>query len=183
MNATIYHRLAPIYDVLYGTLLQPGRRRAIARLSLRPGESVLELGVGTGFGLAAYPRTCRIVGVDLSAAMIARARRRARRLGLDHVALCRMDAADLAFADAQFDAVYAGYLVNVVPDPVRVAREMLRVCRRGGRLVLVNHFDGMGSDDAVTRAAGRGAARGTGVNWALDFPGFVRATGLRARSN
>jgi SAM-dependent methyltransferase len=55
-----------------------------------------------------------------------------------------MDAARLAFPDAQFDAIYALYVVNVVPDRVKVAREMLRVFRPAGRLVLLNHFDDSG---------------------------------------
>ena len=51
-----------------------------------------------------------------------------------------MDGADLKFADNSFDVVYAPYLISVVPDPVRVALEMRRVCRPGGRIVILNHF-------------------------------------------
>src|SRR5262249_25002172 len=145
--------------------------------------SILEIGVGTGFGLASYPSGCRVVGVDLSAPMIGRAQTRLRRLGLQHIALCRMDAAHLAFADARFDAIYAGYLVNVVPDPVAVAREMLRVCRPGGRLVILNHFAGIaGADHALNTIVGHLARRVSGVDWHLDFGGFVRDTGLVAQS-
>jgi len=179
----VYERLAPLYDVIYGALLEPGRRRAVARLAPRPGERILEVGVGTGFGLRRYPAGCRVVAIDLSEPMIARARARLVRQRLEHVALCRMDAARLAFCDGQFDAVYAPYLINVVPDPVRVAREMLRVCRTGGRLVLLNHFDRVDGDrDAVDRLVGHVAVRVSGVNWHLDFHDFLRATGLAPRS-
>jgi phosphatidylethanolamine/phosphatidyl-N-methylethanolamine N-methyltransferase len=75
-----------------------------------------------------------------------------------------MDAARLGFSDAQFDAVYAPYLINVVPDPVRVAQEMLRVCRPGGRIVLLNHFAGIdGPRVALNRVLGRMATMVSGL--------------------
>jgi phosphatidylethanolamine/phosphatidyl-N-methylethanolamine N-methyltransferase len=177
-----YERLAPIYDVIYGTLLQPGRRRAMARLAPRGGETILEVGVGTGFGLRQYPATCRVTGIDLSASMIDVARDRAKRQRLPNVSLSRMDAALLAFADAQFDAVYAPYVVNVVSDPIQVAREMRRVCRPGGRLVFLNHFDGLTDNNPMTTTIGRMASTIAGVNWHLDFGEFIRATGLKPQS-
>jgi phosphatidylethanolamine/phosphatidyl-N-methylethanolamine N-methyltransferase len=175
----VYERLAPVYDLVCGTLLQPGRRRAMARLAPREGETILEIGVGTGFGLRQYPVSCRVMGIDLSASMIDVARDRARRQRLPNVSLSRMDAALLGFADGQFDAVYAPYVVNVVSDPVRVAAEMRRVCRPGGRLVFVNHFDGIMDSSPMTATIGRMATRITGVNWHLDFSQFIRETGLK----
>jgi phosphatidylethanolamine/phosphatidyl-N-methylethanolamine N-methyltransferase len=62
------------------------------------------------------------------------------RKGLRNMRLLQMDAADLKFSDDSFDIVYAPYLISVVPDPVRVAREMRRVCRPGGRIIFLNHF-------------------------------------------
>src|SRR5262249_48909698 len=142
-----------------------------------------EVGVGTGFGLMAYPAGCRVTAIDLSPPMIERASARLRRHGIEHVALCRMDAAQLGFPDAQFDAVYAPYVINVVSDAVRAGREMIRVCRRGGRLVLLNHFDRVeGSPPAVNRIVGRLATRVSRVNWYLDFGYFVRETGLAVQS-
>jgi phosphatidylethanolamine/phosphatidyl-N-methylethanolamine N-methyltransferase len=179
----IYAALAPLYDLIYGAALQPGRRRAMSRLAPRGGERILEVGVGTGFGLLQYPADCRITAIDLSEPMIARACERLRRHRLAHVSLSRMDAARLAFADAQFDGVYAPYLINVVPDPVGVAREMIRVCRPGGRIVFLNHFDRVnGEGDAVNRLVGRMAKSVSGVNWDLDFREFVASTGLVPRS-
>ncbi len=176
---TVYQRLAPFYDWLYGPLLQPGRRRAMARLAPQPGESILEVGAGTGVGLIDYRHDCRVVAVDLSMPMLARARARLTRHRIRHVAVCRMDAMRMAFPDASFDAVYAPYVINVVPEPARVAHEMLRVCRPGGRLVFLNHFDGIdGANGPATRIAGRVAATLTGVNWHLDFNQFLRDTGL-----
>src|SRR5262245_24604338 len=165
----IYHRLAPVYDLIYGVTLEHGRRRAMSALAPRAGESILEIGVGTGLSAVEYPSGCRIVAIDVSAPMIERARTRLARRGITHVALCRMDAANLAFGDGQFDAVYAPYVMNVVRDPVAVARELRRVCRAPGRLVLLNHFEQPeGTDGGVAAFLGRIASR-IGVNWQIDL--------------
>jgi len=177
----VYHRLAPVYDVIYGAMLQPGRRRAMAHLAPRAGERVLEVGVGTGFGLKHYPRGCRVVAIDLSSSMIARAHARLRRHPLPRISLCRMDATHMALPSEYFDAVYAPYVVNVVPDPIAVAREMIRVCRPGGRLVFLNHFDRIeGTRDPVDQLVGKIATRISAVNWQLDFDTFMRDSGLEA---
>jgi phosphatidylethanolamine/phosphatidyl-N-methylethanolamine N-methyltransferase len=136
----VYGKLAVFYDLAFGPALQPGRRRAIAGMALRPGARVLEVGVGTGVNIGLYPADCTVVGVDLSEPMLGQARDRAARLGAAHVTLERMDAADLRFRDDSFDVVYAPYMISVVPDPLKVAREMRRVCRPGGRIVFLNHF-------------------------------------------
>ena len=178
----VYHRLAPLYDAIYGVLLQPGRRAAMARLAPGAGEAILEVGVGTGFGLRAYPPGCRVAAIDLSLPMLACAAGRRRRHRLTEVALCAMDASRLAFADGIFDAVYAPYVINVVPDPIAVGREMFRVCRPGGRLVILNHFDDVNGTDAASRAAGRVASWLTGVNWHVRLGPFLAQTGLTADS-
>ena len=99
--------------------------------------------------------------------MLDRARARLVRRRVDHVTLCRMDAARLGFGDGLFDAVYAPYVMNVVPHPVAVAREMLRVCRPSGRIVLLNHFDDA-AGSWFGELLGRLASR-AGVNWHMDL--------------
>ena len=179
----LYQRIAPFYDLIYGALLQPGRQLAMTRLAPRPGERILEIGVGTGLDLVTYPDGCMVVAIDLSASMIARADARRRRHCLEHVALCRMDAARLGFASQSFDAVYAPYVINLVPDPVAVAREMLRVCRLEGRVVLLNHCDHPGETNTpARRVAGPLASRLTGVNWNLPLREFVRDSDLQPPS-
>lgn len=177
----VYARLAPYYDLLYGVTLEPGRRRALARLDPMRGESILEVGVGTGLSALGYPRSCDVVAIDLSDAMLDRARARLERYEVRHVRLCRMDAARLALADASFDAVYAPYVMNVVPDPVAVAREMIRVCRPGGRIVLLNHFTRKTTGHPIDWLLGR-LASGIGVNWKIDLIALLRDSGLRAVS-
>jgi len=136
----VYDKLARVYDLVFGPTLHPGRVQAIKKMGLMPEERVLEVGVGTGINLSLYPRQCRVTGIDFSASMLEKARDRVSREDIRGVRLLQMDAVDLKFPDDNFDIVYAPYLISVVPDPVKVAQEMRRVCRRGGRIVFLNHF-------------------------------------------
>src|SRR6478736_431214 len=136
----VYEKLATVYDFTFGPVLHPGRVDAIERMGIRPGDRVLEVGVGTGINAALYPRDCSVTGVDLSSPMLEKARERVARKGVRNVRLLQMDAANLKFGDDTFDIVYAPYVISVVPDPVAVTREMCRVCRPGGRIVILNHF-------------------------------------------
>lgn len=136
----VYDKLAKVYDLTFGPTLHPGRIQAIQRMNIQPGERVLEVGVGTGINLSLYPKHCSVTGIDFSSSMLEKARERAQRKGIRHMRLLQMDAGDLKFADGSFDIVYAPYLISVVPDPVKVAQEMHRVCRSGGRIIFLNHF-------------------------------------------
>lgn len=136
----VYEKIAGFYDLFFGPTLHPGRLQAIQRMQIHPGDRILEVGVGTGINVALYPRTCQVTGIDFSASMLEKARERVDRKGLSGVRLLQMDAADLKFDDNSFDIVYAPYLISVVPDPVKVAAEMRRVCRPGGRIIFLNHF-------------------------------------------
>ena len=136
----LYSRLSSHYDLLFDKVFQAGREDSIRTLDLRPGERVLEVGVGTGLSLPLYPRTVDILGIDLSEGMLEEARDRINRLGLRRAAVQRMDASSLQFGASSFDAVLAPYVMSVVADPRRVLSEMKRVCRPGGRIVIVNHF-------------------------------------------
>jgi phosphatidylethanolamine/phosphatidyl-N-methylethanolamine N-methyltransferase len=136
----VYEKLANVYDLIFGPTLHPGRLEALERMGIEPGDRILEVGVGTGINTSLYPPTCHITGIDLSTGMLEKARRRVDRERLKNVRLLEMDAANLTFADDSFDIVYAPYLVSVVPDPVQVAREMRRVCRPGGKIIILNHF-------------------------------------------
>jgi len=136
-----YRRYAPRYDRYFGEFLQPGRRAAIQRMNCRPGERILDVGVGTGLSLPLYPPQTTVYGIDICREMLARANARVCREHLDHAAgVCRMNAERMGFADDTFDKVVAMYVVSVAPDPARVIDEMRRVCKPAGELIFVNHF-------------------------------------------
>ncbi|HSU77734.1 MAG TPA: class I SAM-dependent methyltransferase [Burkholderiales bacterium] len=135
-----YRRYAAVYDAVFGPVLQPGRKAVVQALGLRPGDRVLEVGVGTGLSLPLYPRDVSITGIDLSREMLEKARRRVARQRLANVeALLEMDAEQMSIPDASFDKVVAMYVVPVVANPVRLLQELHRVCRPDGEIFLVNH--------------------------------------------
>ena len=175
----VYEKLAKVYDLTFGPTLHPGRLQAIQRMCIQPGERVLEVGVGTGINLSLYPRQAMVTGIDFSVSMLEKARDRVARKGLRNMRLLQMDAADLKFSDDSFDIVYAPYLISVVPDPVRVAREMRRVCRPGGRIIFLNHF--LSPNPLLSRAE-RMISPFTihiGFKADLDLPAFLAQSDLQ----
>jgi phosphatidylethanolamine/phosphatidyl-N-methylethanolamine N-methyltransferase len=163
-----YRRWAPVYDSTFGAVTRTGRRRAVEYINRRKG-SVLEVGVGTGLSLGHYAPHLEITGVDVSADMLAKARRKVAERGLNQVAALReMDARSLDFPDASFDTVVAMYLVSVVPEPEQVIREMARVCRPGGEVLIVNHFARDGG--ALGMAEKVAAPFADWIGWHSDFP-------------
>lgn len=140
-----YRRYAPIYDRLFGAVLEPGRR-ALAKAASSQCEgsrlSLLEIGVGTGLTLPLYSPSLQITAVDVSAPMLAKARERASQLPARDISLSLMDGERLDFPDGAFDCVALPYVLSVTPDPDRLVAEVRRVCRKGGAILVLNHFTG-----------------------------------------
>ena len=175
----VYEKLSKVYDLIFGPTLHPGRVTALERMGIQPNDRILEVGVGTGINTSMYPRNCHVTGVDLSSSMLEKARERVAREGLRNVRLLEMDAQNLTFADDSFDIVYAPYLVSVVPDPVRVVREMRRVCKPGGKIIILNHFR---SANPVLSRLERAISPFTvhiGFKSDLDLPGFLAQAELK----
>jgi phosphatidylethanolamine/phosphatidyl-N-methylethanolamine N-methyltransferase len=178
----VYAKIAAVYDFTFGPTLHPGRLQAIQRMAIKPGDRVLEVGVGTGINLSLYPREANVTGIDFSAEMLEKARERMARKGVRNARLLQMDAADLKFEDDSFDIVYAPYVISVVPDPVKVAQEMSRVCRPGGRIICLNHFL---SPNAIVSRVERWLSPATihiGFKSDLDLPAFLAQSGLQPAS-
>ncbi len=135
-----YELYAPVYDFIFDWIFAPGRVAAVKHLDIQRGDSVLEVGIGTGLNLPLYPPACRLTGIDLSAEMLDKAVERVQTLAMPNVTLKVMDATSMDFADDEFDKAVATYTISAVPDPVAVLREMRRVVKPGGVLVTLNHF-------------------------------------------
>ena len=135
-----YDRLAPFYDLLEAPVerfrFSSWRNRLKDRMT---GKRGLEVGVGTGKNFRYYPSNVQITAIDVSPRMLDRAKNRAQVLNLD-VDLRQMDVQELQFRDKTFDTVFATFVFCSVPDPVLGLRELRRVCKTGGRLLLLEHM-------------------------------------------
>ena len=177
--ARVYEKQASWYDLWFGPTLHHGRLVAIERMGIAPDDCILEVGVGTGINTSLYPRNCHVTGIDLSSQMLEKARDRVQQKRLRNIRLLEMDASHLMFADDSFDIVYAPYLISVVPDPVQVVKEMRRVCRPGGKIIVLNHFR---SANPILSRIERAMSPFTvhvGFKSDLDLPGFLAQADLQ----
>ena len=166
--ARAYGRWAPVYDLVFGKVFDPGRQSTIAEAD-RIGGRILDVGVGTGLSLVDYARSTRLCGVDISEPMLRKAQQRVRALKLTNVeTLAVMDARNLAFADNVFDAVVAQYVITAVPDPEATLDDFVRVLKPGGELILVNHIGAEGGARRAFELAFAPLARRLG--WRPEFP-------------
>jgi phosphatidylethanolamine/phosphatidyl-N-methylethanolamine N-methyltransferase len=164
----VYRRWAPVYDATFGRIVEAGVKEAAKHINQFSGR-LLDVGVGTGLALPQYGPQLRVTGIDLSRAMLDRARKRVEKSGKGNVeALLEMDATSLAFGDNSFDVAVAMYVVTVVPDPARVMHELARVLKPGGRLIIVNHFSvDKGLRGAIEKGMGPHASK---IGWRAEFP-------------
>ena len=135
-----YQRIAPFYDLLDLPFEWARYRKLRPMLFEGLGGRVLDAGVGTGRNIPFYPADAEMLGIDASAAMLARVEHRCQRLG-PVVALRQMDLTRLDLADASFDAAVASFVFCVLPGPDQVPalRELRRVLRLGGRIRLLEY--------------------------------------------
>lgn len=183
----VYTQTAPIYD-LWGSLTETkARRRSLALAQILDGMSILEVAIGTGLTfeeiIKANPNG-QNVGVDLTPAMLEKAKGRLRKLGMTNYQVAVGDAYDLKFADAQYDLLMNNYMFDLLPekDFVTVLREFKRVLKPGGRLVLVNMTKGERFYERFWETVYRvnprwlGGCRGVLLSEALQEAGFTQVT-------
>lgn len=161
-ESRIYSDFSHLYDKIFSRFFRERIESVIASLRIPREAKVLEVGIGTGLSLPAYPSHCEVTGVDLAPDMLELARQKAEENRWRHVHFMEMNAMDLQFPDNAFDVVTSFHVVSVVPDPVQMMREIYRVCKPNGRVVIINHFRTtkpvlgpvIGALDPVTRRLG-----------------------------
>ena len=139
-ESKIYYEFSHLYDRIFTRFFFPRILSTLRSLRIPVDAKVLEVGVGTGLSLPAYPLHADVTGIDLAPEMLEQAQRKMNRESWHHVRLLQMDALNLDFADGEFDYVTAFHVVSVVPDHAGLMKEMVRVCKPGGTVVIINHF-------------------------------------------
>lgn len=137
-----YRFYAPHYDRVFGAVFEPGRRALTNAVCAARPASILEVGVGTGLTLERYPATSSVVGIDISNDMLDIARERASKLTGRNIHLVAMNAEAMDFPDNSFDCIAMPYVLSVTPHPEKLVAEIRRVCRKGGTILILNHFSG-----------------------------------------
>lgn len=135
-----YHNLVPAYQAVWPAVARRRIQANLTALDIPFGASVLEVGVGTGMSLDAYPQHTNVLGVDLSEAMLAEAEILIQKKGWEHINVRSMNAEKLEFEDESFDLVTSFHTISVVSQPEQMVRELVRVCKPGGQILVINHF-------------------------------------------
>lgn len=177
-----YNRSAASYDSCMAAMDRLALRSwRVKQWSLLGKGKVLEVGVGTGANMPFFPREAEITGIDLSDGMLAQARSRAAREGVQ-VELLEMDAQDLRFPPGTFDYAASTCVFCSVPDPVLGLREVRRVLKPGGRLVMLEHVHAPGLLGLIFDFLNPLAARLIGTNINRRTVENVRRAGFKIES-
>ncbi|QCE33672.1 class I SAM-dependent methyltransferase [Acetobacteraceae bacterium] len=164
-----YERWAKVYDIVFGSVSGPARRRAIKAVNSLPGTDVLEVGVGTGLALPHYNLEKNVTGIDLSSHMLEKARARVDRLNLTNIfEIKEIDAEHTDFPDNSFDIAVGMFVASVVPNPDKLFKELTRVVRPNGYILFINHFN---ARNGLRLFAEKKLARASrALGWHPDFP-------------
>jgi phosphatidylethanolamine/phosphatidyl-N-methylethanolamine N-methyltransferase len=135
-----YNNLVPAYQALWPAMAKRRIAATIRALEIPAATNLLEVGVGTGMSLESYPTDISVTGVDLSEAMLAEAEQLIANHRWNHINVMPMNAEELTFPDSTFDMVTSFHTISVVSQPQKMMSEIVRVCKPGGRIMLINHF-------------------------------------------
>lgn len=144
-----YKRYAPLYDLLFGRVFHQGRKAIIKELKEIAPDNVLEVGVGTGLMLPMYPKSVEVTGIDISADMLDKAKQKISPHCEASISLLQVNGESLPFNDDHFSCVTLPYTYSVTPNPEQLIREIRRVCKPDGHIIIANHFSGVKSPWAL----------------------------------
>lgn len=139
-SSPFYNNLVPAYQALWPAVAKKRILAAVSSLNIAADAKVLEVGVGTGLSLESYPNDANVTGVDLSESMLAEAQQLIDDHQWNHINVLPMNAEELDFEDSTFDFVTSFHTISVVSRPQEMMREVVRVCKPGGRILIINHF-------------------------------------------
>lgn len=177
-----YRRYSRYYDFVFGAVFRPGRKSAVEHLNCSSGDRILEVGVGTGLSLDMYPSNVKVVGIDISEDMLERAQRKVDEENLTHVeGLLAMDAQSMSFPENSFDKVVAMYVASVVPDMEKMMQEIRRVCKPGGCIIFLNHFENENPFIRRAEAFIQPLAKYLGFHPDFPMPEFLQRTRFQVR--
>lgn len=156
-----------------------GLGRVRRRLFSQASGKVLETGVGTGFSLKHYPAAIELTAVDMSEGMLKIARKRAASLALT-ADFRQMNVQELEFPDNSFDTVCDSLCLCTYPDPLKALKEMTRVCKPGGKLLLLEH--GLSNRDWMQRYQhwrAEAQAKPLGCCWTREPQELMKQAGIQ----
>ncbi|WP_018478457.1 class I SAM-dependent methyltransferase [Pontibacter roseus] len=144
LNTNTWNRLRytlylPVYDLIADRVFRKHRKRSVELLQANPSDAILLLGAGTGLDLPYLQGYTRLTAIDITPGMITKLQQRAERLGIPVDARV-MNGQQLIFTDNSFDAVILHLIIAVIPDPVACIREVERVLRPGGTVMVFDKF-------------------------------------------
>ena len=172
----IYRLYAPIYDRIIAPSFADGHSKMYTPLNLKPGNHVLEVGVGTGVSLKHYPAFVKVEAIDYSEPMLVKARKRIEKDEVEaDINIQQMDAHNLEFKDNQFDHSVVAHALAVVADPDIVLMEMKRVTKSQGLIVIVNHYK---EKKGIIGGAWNPLRKRLGLGKHVDFKELIEECGL-----
>ena len=134
-----YNRISKIYDTLENPMKSMTKNVWNEKLvNALEGKKILEVGVGTGNNLRFYPKDLQVTGIDFSENMLEKAKKKTKKE--DNISLIEMDVQDMSFADNTFDTIVTSCVFCSVPDPIEGLKEMRRVCKPGGKIIMLEHM-------------------------------------------